>query len=102
MSALPPTMTEEMLNAAHEAAYASRHLPWREAEQARWRAVLAVMPQQNDADRLVWAMSHMGSGNYHRQFASHVLSVGGVGDLGDCRAFIDGTRSAEAASNPPR
>lgn len=78
-----------MLAAAHEAAYASRHLPWREAEQLRWQAILAAMPRQNDAARLVWAMNHMCSDGLHRKFAAYVLKVAGVGDIDDCRAFID-------------
>ena len=50
------------------------------------------LPQQierNDAARLVWAMNHMGLGSTHSEFSAHVLSVGGVGDLADCRVFVD-------------
>ena len=50
------------------------------------------LPQQierNDAARLVWAMNHMGLCSTHRDFGSHVLNVGGVGDLDDCRVFVD-------------
>lgn len=43
----------------------------------------------NDAARLVWAMNHMGLGSTHSEFSAHVLSVGGVGDLADCRVFVD-------------
>jgi hypothetical protein len=42
-----------------------------------------------DADRLLWAMTCMCDHNY-REFSSHVLRVGGTGDLDDCRTFVDG------------
>lgn len=45
--------------------------------------------ERNDAARLVWAMNHMGLGSTHRDFGSHVLNIGGVGDLDDCRVFVD-------------
>lgn len=86
---LPTEMTEEMLVAAHEAANASRHLPWREAERMRWDAILSAAPQQDDASRLVWAMGNMSSTTHRDRFAAYVLNVGGTGDLGDCRAYID-------------
>lgn len=89
MTSLPIQMTEKMLIAAHESAHATRHLPWREAEQVRWQAILAEAPKQDDSSRLVWAMSNMGSGNHRDRFAAHVLSSGGTGDLHDCRSYID-------------
>lgn len=89
MSAVPAVMTEVMLQAAHEAAYATRGLDWRSAEQARWSAITAAMPKQDDAERLVWAMNHMGLGQTHREFCAHVVCRGGTGDLSDCRTFID-------------
>ena len=89
MSAAPSEMTEAMLQAAHESAYATRGLDWRSAERARWAAITAVMPKQDDSARLVWAMNHMGLGSTHSEFSAHVLSVGGVGDLADCRVFVD-------------
>lgn len=46
-------------------------------------------PKQDDADRLVWAMANMSSANHQEQFAAYVLSVGGTGDLDDCRNYID-------------
>ena len=49
-------------------------------------------PQQvehDDAARLVWAMNHMGLGSTHLEFGAHVMSSGGVGDLQDCRVFVD-------------
>lgn len=45
--------------------------------------------ERDDAARLVWAMNHMGLGSPHSEFSAHVLSVGGVGDLADCRVFVD-------------
>jgi hypothetical protein len=43
-----------------------------------------------ESKRLVWAMEHMGMSNdCSRNFTAHVLSVGGTGDIHDCRTFID-------------
>lgn len=89
MSAFPSVMTEAMLQAAHEAAYETKGMDWRAAEQARWSAIIAAMPKQDDATRLVWAMNHIGLESTHRDFCNHVLNVGGVGDLADCRVFVD-------------
>lgn len=45
---------------------------------------------ETEAARLVWAMGHMGMSNDHsRNFTAHVLRVGGMGDIHDCRTFID-------------
>lgn len=45
---------------------------------------------EKEAARLVWAMGHMGMSNeYSRNFTTHVLRVGGTGDIHDCRTFID-------------
>lgn len=45
---------------------------------------------ETEAARLVWAMAHMGMSNdYSRNFTTHVLRVGGIGDIHDCRSFID-------------
>jgi hypothetical protein len=41
-----------------------------------------------DAARLVWAMNNMDNHNYVL-FGSHVMNVGGTGDVHDCRSFID-------------
>lgn len=89
MNSIPEVMTEAMLQAAHEAAYATRGLDWRAAEQARWAAITAVMPKQDDSARLVWAMDRIGMNTIARKFTAHVLSNGGVGDINDCRVFID-------------
>jgi len=51
--------------------------------------MLIAPPKQDDTDRLVWAMANMGSANHCAQFAAYVLSVGGTGDLDDCRNYID-------------
>lgn len=43
-----------------------------------------------EAARLVWAMANMGMSNDHsRNFTTHVLRVGGMGDIHDCRTYID-------------
>lgn len=42
---VPVEPTEAMLNAAHESAYATRALAWREAETARYAALLAAAPK---------------------------------------------------------
>jgi len=43
-----------------------------------------------EAARLVWAMANMGMSNDHsRNFTTHVLRVGGIGDIHDCRTYID-------------
>lgn len=97
MSAVPSEMTEAMLQAAHEAAHASRGLDWRSAEQTRWAAITAVMPKQDDSARLVWAMDRIGMHAIAQQFTAHVLSNGGVGDINDCRVFID-----EQMANPQK
>lgn len=44
---------------------------------------------EDDAGRLVWAMSNIGSHEIARQFVQYVMDVGGVGDLSDCRQFVD-------------
>lgn len=41
-----------------------------------------------DADRLHWVMNNVTT-DMMNQFVRHVLTVGGVGDLSDCRAFLD-------------
>lgn len=53
---------------------------------------------ETEAARLVWAMGHMGMSNDHsRNFTTHVLRVGGIGDIHDCRSFIDtAIKGAEA------
>jgi hypothetical protein len=42
-----------------------------------------------DAERLVWAMNWMHTTKHSNGFTQHVLSVGGVGDIDDCRVYID-------------
>lgn len=60
-------------------------------------AALAAQPGQDavDAERLVWAMNHMNMPQYSTAFVHHVLSVGGIGDLSDCRVFVDAAISAK-------
>lgn len=53
---------------------------------------------ETEAARLVWAMAHMGMSNdYSRDFTTHVLRVGGIGDIHDCRTFIDAALKGASA-----
>ncbi|WP_212646408.1 hypothetical protein [Delftia sp. PE138] len=57
---------------------------------------MQMAPQkQDDTARLVWAMANMGSANHCAQFSAYVLSVGGTGDLDDCRNYIDSVIGSE-------
>lgn len=48
--AVPVEPTEAMLNAVHESAYVTRALAWREAETARYAALLAAAPKLPQGD----------------------------------------------------
>lgn len=50
---------------------------------------VAEKEKEKDAERLVWAMSHMNMHNHIIGFTSHVLTRGGTGDYGDCVTYID-------------
>ncbi|WP_439606826.1 hypothetical protein [Hydrogenophaga sp.] len=59
--------------------------------QAGQEATAPAQPVQDkeDAERFEWAMNHMHMPEHHNAFVRHVLSVGGMGDLSDCRVFVD-------------
>jgi hypothetical protein len=58
----------------------------RSAAQGLFSKVMEGVGDPKDAARLVYACS----GPFdHAEFASHVMNVGGVGDIDDCRTFID-------------
>lgn len=57
-----------------------------EARLSTLRTELAAA--QADAVMLVWTLNNT-SNDLYRQFGQHVMSVGGTGDLADCRTFVD-------------
>lgn len=60
------------------------------SKQARAALSTALEYVCRDAERLVWAMDCMGMANGHALgFTHHVLRVGGMGDIDDCRTYID-------------
>lgn len=56
---------------------------------------IAPIDLEDDSSRLVWAMNNIGNARLATQFGQHVMDVGGVGDLSDCRQFIDAHKLAK-------
>jgi hypothetical protein len=61
--------------------------------------VNAAVSAQADADRVVWAMDHIGNREAASRFLAHVLQRGGTGDLSDCRTFIDAAMQGDVSVN---
>lgn len=53
--------------------------------------------EAKDAARLVWVGKHW-SDEHSLRYASHVLRVGGIGDTGDMRAYVDAAIAQQPAA----
>ena len=54
---------------------------------------IAPIDLEDDSSRLVWAMNNIGNAQIATQFGRHVMNMGGVGDLSDCRRFVDAQKA---------